>query len=171
MFDQEGFLPDQPGPDDESRYACPHIVHNPLHLPWEPGFPDGGRSIVHFDTLQRPSFFRTQSMPTGINTAARHVVGEESTACPYCRERFRNPNALKLHVEQSHAAEFEWLFEHRVERTLEQKIQQLEQWDANEATPAEQARMDKRIDKETCKMREKFLNDLVSGAFDYTDFL
>lgn len=163
MFDaHEGFRPDVPGPDDESRYACPYLVHNELHLPWFEGFADGARSIVR-DTLQRPSFFRTEAMPAGISASARFVIGEQSTPCPYCRQRFRNPNALRLHVEQAHETEFEWLFEQPRQLPLEMQLRILEQADALELTDTQQAELDHLIAEETARLRKKFLDDLIAG--------
>jgi hypothetical protein len=160
---EDGFCPDVPGPDDESRYACPYFTHNPLHWPWEPGFEDAVQGIIR-DTLVRPAFFRTHAIPTGINSAARHVVGEETTPCPYCRQRFRNPEALKLHVEQSHSAEFEWMWaEPPPPLTPAQQESLDKQRMDNELTPAQQKKLDERIKQETERLREKYLRELLES--------
>ena len=99
---------------DEAKYACPRVFTTVMHWPWEPGTPipfDDGIFETP-DTLKRPAFFRNVGSATsGINSAARKLVAEESQSCPFCRARFRNPAAMKLHIRDQHdAMTADWMF-------------------------------------------------------------
>lgn len=40
-----------------------------------------------------------------INSVARKIAGDGDRPCPYCNRYFRNPAAMALHIEESHAAD------------------------------------------------------------------
>jgi hypothetical protein len=91
--------------DEGERYVCA-VVWNELHWPWESGLPipfDGGGGSAP-ETLARPAFFRTYVVVSGVDAKTRRVAFDQDAACPFCRDRFRNPNAMKLHIEQRHNA-------------------------------------------------------------------
>lgn len=77
---------------------------NTLHLPW-PVTPPWGVSVVETieEALELPSIWREIVVDDGYGVE-RVAVSKFKTPCPYCKQMFRNPAALKIHAEECHCA-------------------------------------------------------------------